>query len=80
MIKFMEEVKALGYTDKPDYAKLRSVLQQGLKSIGSIDDDKLDFAVAVSGAGPSAVKVRHLRDHSRHVRTAVVNLCVRFFL
>ncbi|XP_058256046.1 serine/threonine-protein kinase VRK1 [Hemibagrus wyckioides] len=56
MIKFMEEVKTLGYTDKPDYAKLRSVLQQGLKSIGSTDDDKLDFTVAVSGAGPSSVK------------------------
>ncbi|XP_053093782.1 serine/threonine-protein kinase VRK1 isoform X1 [Pangasianodon hypophthalmus] len=56
MIKFMEEVKALGYTDKPDYTKLRSILQQGLKSIGATDDDKLDFAASVSGAGPSSVK------------------------
>ncbi|MCJ8737197.1 hypothetical protein PDJAM_G00021290 [Pangasius djambal] len=56
MIKFMEEVKALGYTDKPDYTKLRSILQKGLKSIGATDDDKLDFAVPVSGAGPSSVK------------------------
>ncbi|KAK3537898.1 hypothetical protein QTP70_022439 [Hemibagrus guttatus] len=56
MIKFMEEVKTLGFTDKPDYGKLRSILQQGLKSCGSTDDDKLDFAAAVSGAGPSAVR------------------------
>ncbi|KAF7704048.1 serine/threonine-protein kinase VRK1 [Silurus meridionalis] len=53
MIKFMEEVKTLEYTDKPDYAKLRSILQQGLKSAGATDDDRLDFSVS---AGPSSVK------------------------
>ncbi|KAK2843042.1 hypothetical protein Q7C36_011257 [Tachysurus vachellii] len=56
MIKFMEEVKTLGYTEKPDYTKLRSILQHGLKSIGATDDDKLDFAASVSDAGPSSVK------------------------
>lgn len=61
MVKYMEEVKALGYTDKPDYQKLRGILQQGLKSIGATDDDKLDFSAPVSGAGPSLVKVRPLR-------------------
>lgn len=54
----MEEVKELGYTDKPDYTKLRCILQQGLKSIGTTDDDKLDFSASVSVAGPSSVKVR----------------------
>nr|XP_023681138.1 serine/threonine-protein kinase VRK1 isoform X2 [Paramormyrops kingsleyae] len=44
MVKFMEEVKSLGYTDKPNYQKFRSILQGGLKSIGASDDDKLDFA------------------------------------
>lgn len=62
MIKFMEEVKELGYTDKPDYTKLRGILQQGLKSIGTTDDDKLDFSASVSGAGPSSVKVRPLQQ------------------
>lgn len=61
----MEEVKTLGYTDKPDYTKLRSVLQQGLKSIGATDDDRLDFSASVSGAGPSSVKVRPLQHHSQ---------------
>uniref|UniRef100_A0A4W4H673 non-specific serine/threonine protein kinase n=1 Tax=Electrophorus electricus TaxID=8005 RepID=A0A4W4H673_ELEEL len=42
MTKFMEEVKSLGYTDKPDYQKLRSILQQGLKAVGG-DGDRLDF-------------------------------------
>ncbi|XP_036449620.1 serine/threonine-protein kinase VRK1 [Colossoma macropomum] len=56
MAKFMEEVKSLGYTDKPDYQKLRSILLQGLKSIGATDDDKLDFSVSVNGASPSAAK------------------------
>ncbi|KAL7862459.1 hypothetical protein SRHO_G00139000 [Serrasalmus rhombeus] len=56
MAKFMEEVKSLGYTDKPDYQKLRGTLLQGLKSIGATDDDKLDFSVSVNGASPSAAK------------------------
>ncbi|KAF4083679.1 hypothetical protein AMELA_G00119560 [Ameiurus melas] len=56
LLKFMEEVKKLGYTDKPDYPKLRGILQQGLKSIGAADDDKLDFSASVSAAGPSSVR------------------------
>lgn len=58
MKKFMQEVKALGYTDKPDYAKLRGILQQGLKTIGVSDDKKLDFGVSTNGAGQPPVKVR----------------------
>lgn len=54
----MQEVKALGYTDKPDYAKLRGILQQGLKSIGATDDKKLDFGMSTNGAGQPSVKVR----------------------
>uniref|UniRef100_A0A673K6J6 non-specific serine/threonine protein kinase n=1 Tax=Sinocyclocheilus rhinocerous TaxID=307959 RepID=A0A673K6J6_9TELE len=56
MKKFMQEVKALGYTDKPDYAKLRGILQQGLKTIGATDDKKLDFDVSTNDAGPPSVK------------------------
>ncbi|XP_036398471.1 serine/threonine-protein kinase VRK1 [Megalops cyprinoides] len=56
MVKFMEEVKLLGYTDKPNYQKLRNILQAGLKSIGVSDDDKLDFSVPVNGAAASSVK------------------------
>ncbi|XP_064809428.1 serine/threonine-protein kinase VRK1-like isoform X1 [Oncorhynchus masou masou] len=54
--KFMEEVKTLSYTDKPAYQKLRSILEAGLKSIGTKDDDKLEFSSVVSsnGAGPSS--------------------------
>uniref|UniRef100_A0A4W4HAD8 non-specific serine/threonine protein kinase n=1 Tax=Electrophorus electricus TaxID=8005 RepID=A0A4W4HAD8_ELEEL len=56
MTKFMEEVKSLGYTDKPDYQKLRSILQQGLKAVGG-DGDRLDFLPAGSGVGESHAKV-----------------------
>ncbi|XP_016319436.1 serine/threonine-protein kinase VRK1-like [Sinocyclocheilus anshuiensis] len=56
MKKFMQEVKALGYTDKPNYAKLRGILQQGLKTIGATDDKKLDFGVSTNGTGPPSVK------------------------
>ncbi|XP_048841243.1 serine/threonine-protein kinase VRK1-like [Brienomyrus brachyistius] len=56
MVKFMEEVKSLDYTDKPNYQKFRSILQGGLKSIGASDDDKLDFASV--DAKPSRAPVK----------------------
>ncbi|KAJ8290274.1 hypothetical protein GJAV_G00010790 [Gymnothorax javanicus] len=56
MVKFMEEVKSLGYSDKPAYQKLRNILEAGLRSIGVTDDDKLDFSVSFNGSGPSLAK------------------------
>ncbi|XP_026115909.1 serine/threonine-protein kinase VRK1-like [Carassius auratus] len=56
MKKFMQEVKALEYTDKPNYAKLRGILQQGLKTIGATDDRKLDFGVSSNSTCPPSVK------------------------
>ncbi|XP_049917937.1 serine/threonine-protein kinase VRK1 [Epinephelus moara] len=47
--RFMEEVKSLGYQDKPPYEKLRFILQDGLKAIQAKDDGKLTFT-PVSGA------------------------------
>ncbi|KAM4723392.1 serine/threonine-protein kinase VRK1 isoform 1-T3 [Anableps anableps] len=46
--RFLEEVKSLGYKDKPPYQKLRSILQNGLKSIQAKDDGQLEFT-PVSG-------------------------------
>ena len=71
----MEEVKTLSYTDKPAYQKLRSILEAGLKSIGTKDDDKLEFSSVVSsnGAGPSSsAKVSaqtHVARKDRHTHT-----------
>ncbi|XP_064178273.1 serine/threonine-protein kinase VRK1 [Anguilla rostrata] len=56
MVKFMEEVNSLEYTEKPAYQKLRRILEAGLKSFGATDDDKLDFSIQVNGAGPSSAK------------------------
>ncbi|XP_028825834.1 serine/threonine-protein kinase VRK1 isoform X2 [Denticeps clupeoides] len=56
MVKFMEEVRRLGYNDKPAYEKLRTILQDGLKSVGAGANDKLDFSMTVNGAGPSDAK------------------------
>lgn len=56
LAKFMQEVKSIGYSDKPDYAKFRAILQQGLKSIGVTDDKKLDFTLSANGTGPAPVK------------------------
>ncbi|XP_045919117.1 serine/threonine-protein kinase VRK1 isoform X1 [Micropterus dolomieu] len=53
--RFMEEVKSLGYQDKPPYDKLRSILQAGLKAIQAKDDGKLEFT-PVSGAVSTPTK------------------------
>uniref|UniRef100_A0A3P9AUD2 non-specific serine/threonine protein kinase n=1 Tax=Maylandia zebra TaxID=106582 RepID=A0A3P9AUD2_9CICH len=50
--RFMEEVKSLGYTAKPPYDKLRSILQAGLKTIGPKEDGKLEFTSASGAAAP----------------------------
>lgn len=47
--QFMEEVKALGYQDKPPYERLRSILQAGLRSK---DDGRLDFPAATASEPP----------------------------
>ena len=46
----METVKLLDYVEKPLYQKLRDILLQGLKAIGSKDDGKLDFIVVENGS------------------------------
>nr|KAF6503423.1 VRK serine/threonine kinase 1 [Molossus molossus] len=47
--KYMETVKLLDYDEKPLYRNLQDILLQGLKSIGSKDDDKLELAVVENG-------------------------------
>lgn len=54
--RFMEEVQSLGYKDKPPYEKLRSILQNGLKSIQARDDDQLEFTPVNGVATPPAKK------------------------
>ncbi|OWK09041.1 VRK1, partial [Cervus elaphus hippelaphus] len=48
--KYMETVKLLDYVEKPLYQKLRDILLQGLKAIGSKDDGKLDLTVVENGS------------------------------
>ncbi|XP_018553234.1 serine/threonine-protein kinase VRK1 [Lates calcarifer] len=55
--KFMEEVKSLGYQDKPPYEKLRSILQAGLKTIQAKDDGKLEFTPINGAISPPAKKI-----------------------
>ncbi|XP_022606574.1 serine/threonine-protein kinase VRK1 [Seriola dumerili] len=59
--KFMEEVKSLGYQDKPPYEKLRSILQAGLKTIKAKNDDKLEFTPVNGAASPRAQKAAKRR-------------------
>ncbi|XP_043930578.1 serine/threonine-protein kinase VRK1 [Protopterus annectens] len=48
--KYLEYVKAMGYTEKPQYKKLREIFLDGLKSIGAKDDDKLDLSILENGS------------------------------
>ncbi|XP_068574145.1 serine/threonine-protein kinase VRK1 isoform X1 [Cebidichthys violaceus] len=54
--RFMEEVKSVGYQDKPPYKKLRSILQAGLDDIQTKDDGKLKFTPVSGGVSPVAKK------------------------
>ncbi|XP_074147444.1 serine/threonine-protein kinase VRK1 isoform X2 [Sminthopsis crassicaudata] len=47
--KYMEEVKLLGYAEKPHYQNLREILLQGLKATGNKDDGKLDLCILENG-------------------------------
>lgn len=42
-------MKLLDYAEKPLYQKLREILLQGLKAIGSKDDGKLDLGAVENG-------------------------------
>ncbi|XP_070698451.1 LOW QUALITY PROTEIN: serine/threonine-protein kinase VRK1 [Pempheris klunzingeri] len=59
--RLMEEVKSLGYHDKPAYEKLRSILQAGLKAIQAKDDGKLDFSAVNGVLSPPAKKTTKRR-------------------
>ncbi|XP_037550489.1 serine/threonine-protein kinase VRK1 [Nematolebias whitei] len=54
--KFMEEVKSLGYKDKPPYEKLRSILLNGLKAIKAKDDGQLEFPPVSEALAPPVKK------------------------
>ena len=58
MVKYMEEVKTLGYSDKPPYQKLRTILQSALTSLGASADNKLDFSMTTNGVSSPKAKVR----------------------
>lgn len=70
----MEEVKSLGYQDKPPYEKLRSILQAGLKSIQAKDNGKLEFAATNGAASPRAQVGTHSDKHS-FIRSTTKLLC-----
>lgn len=59
----MEEVKSLGYKDTPPYKKLRSILQNGLKSIQAKDDGQLEFTPVSRVTTPPAKVSTHTHTH-----------------
>lgn len=71
--RFMEEVKTLGYQDKPPYERLRSILQAGLKSIQAKDDGKLDFTTVNGTTSPHA-------QVNSHANSEFCSLLLRLFV
>ncbi|XP_063804524.1 serine/threonine-protein kinase VRK1 isoform X2 [Pseudophryne corroboree] len=65
--KYMAAVKALGYSDKPQYQKLREILSQGLKALGTKDDGKLEFSASQNGEMPAKDKKRKMLKPSDEV-------------
>lgn len=59
--KFLEEVKSLGYKEKPKYEVLACILRTGLKAIHAKDDGRLEFTPHPT---PTMVRVHmHMDTH-----------------
>ena len=43
IVKYLQYVKTLGYTDEPNYSKCKDFFVQALKKHGWKNDGKLDF-------------------------------------
>ncbi|KAL3969272.1 collagen type IX alpha [Sarotherodon galilaeus] len=71
--RFMEEVKSLGYTAKPPYDKLRSILQAGLKTIGAKEDGKLEFTSVNGAASPPTKKMTKRKMAADEVEVSEVD-------
>lgn len=52
----MEEVKSLGYKEKPKYEALACILKTGLKAIRAKDDGKLEFTPPTGAVSPAKVR------------------------
>nr|KAF6389430.1 VRK serine/threonine kinase 1 [Myotis myotis] len=63
--KYLETVKLLDYDEKPLYQNLQDILLQGLKSIGSKDDGKLELGALENGAlkARTTTKVNSVFDY-----------------
>uniref|UniRef100_A0A3Q2QTF8 VRK serine/threonine kinase 1 n=1 Tax=Fundulus heteroclitus TaxID=8078 RepID=A0A3Q2QTF8_FUNHE len=73
---FVEEVMSLGYNDKPPYERLRSILQNGLKSIQAKDDSKLEFT-PVNGEPTLPAKVStHTPTHHETFRYQLIIIII----
>ncbi|CAN0308269.1 unnamed protein product, partial [Lampetra planeri] len=49
--EYLAYAHAIGYEDRPDYQKLRTILTRGLRAIGGKEDDQLTFRFAANGRG-----------------------------
>ncbi|XP_075049349.1 serine/threonine-protein kinase VRK1 isoform X2 [Mixophyes fleayi] len=58
--KYMVAVKELSYSAKPQYQRLREILLQGLKVLGTKDDGKLEFSAVQNGDVPAKDRKRKL--------------------
>uniref|UniRef100_A0A8C5N5C0 Serine/threonine-protein kinase VRK1 n=1 Tax=Leptobrachium leishanense TaxID=445787 RepID=A0A8C5N5C0_9ANUR len=58
--QYLVAVKELSYSAMPAYQRLRDILSQGLKSLGSQDDGKLEFSLALNGDSSSKGRKRKL--------------------
>ncbi|XP_070333966.1 serine/threonine-protein kinase VRK1 isoform X2 [Odocoileus virginianus] len=72
--KYMETVKLLDYVEKPLYQKLRDILLQGLKAIGSKDDGKLDLTVVENGSLRTKPVAKRKKEAEQSVECSVEDM------
>lgn len=72
--KYMETVKLLDYAEKPLYEKLRDILLQGLKAVGSKDDGKLDLSVVENGGLKTKTKAKRKKEIEESMESSVEDM------
>ncbi|KAM8780971.1 serine/threonine-protein kinase VRK1 isoform 4-T4 [Rhynchonycteris naso] len=73
--KYMETVKLLDYAEKPLYQNLHEILLQGLKSIGSKDDGRLELsAMENGGLKAKTASKRRKREAGKNAASGVEDM------
>ncbi|KAF6133697.1 VRK serine/threonine kinase 1 [Phyllostomus discolor] len=72
--KYMETVRLLDYDEKPLYQNLQDILLQGLRSVGSRDDGRLELGISENGGLKAKAGTKRKRDIEKSTEAGVEDM------